>query len=248
MMRRARMLIALVCLIGGGCSPQVAIQQPASPQPIVSPQQNNDPAISAALTCGELRGMLASDRQGAGTAILWLDGYYTGQVELSELSAGWAHTVAQGVGGNCAISVNANRTVLDIIAALHRDYGDGTTNQQPGDTQEPRGGDSFAKRINAGTPMAGSESALRRQIEAFARGQPDYADMTEKLASVTRPQFPKIQRAFAALGPLQSISFMGIGLQGWDVYNAKFANGITVWRITLGPAEKVSGLLYQSGP
>jgi hypothetical protein len=30
-------------------------------------------------------------------------------------------TVSQGVGGTCAISVNADRAVLDVIGQLHRE-------------------------------------------------------------------------------------------------------------------------------
>jgi hypothetical protein len=51
--------------------------------------------------------------------------------------------------------------------------------------------------------------------------------MTDELAAVTRLQIPKIERQFAALGPLQSISVIGVGLDGWDFYEVKFANGIS---------------------
>jgi hypothetical protein len=108
--------------------------------------------------------------------------------------------------------------------------------------------DSLAKRVKDGVPVPGSEAALRRQIEAFMQRQPNYDDMTDELAAVTRPQIPKIDRQFAALGPLQSISFRGVGLQGWDIYEVRFENGISIWRIFLAPDKKVSGLLFQSGP
>ena len=41
---------------------------------------------------------------------------------LTELPAGWVWTVSQGIGGICAISVNDQRTVLDVIGQLHREY------------------------------------------------------------------------------------------------------------------------------
>jgi hypothetical protein len=56
-------------------------------------------------------------------AITWLDGYYSAKAGATELPAGWSRTVDQGVGGTCAISVNASRAVLDVIAQIHRDYG-----------------------------------------------------------------------------------------------------------------------------
>ena len=62
-----------------------------------------------------------------------------------------------------------------------------------------------------------------------------------------QPQ-PDMQRSFARLGALQSISFRGVGSQGWDIYEAKYANGISIWRITMAPDGKIEGLLTQDGP
>lgn len=107
---------------------------------------------------------------------------------------------------------------------------------------------SFAKRLKGEAPMPGSEAALRGQIDAFEKGQPDFDAMTEGLAAVTRPQVPKIQREFALLGPLQSISFMGVGISGWDIYEAKFTNGISICRILLTPDAKIGGLRFEWGP
>jgi Domain of unknown function (DUF3471) len=110
--------------------------------------------------------------------------------------------------------------------------------------------DSLAERIREGTPMPGSEAALRRQIEAMIQGhgQPDYGEMTEELAAVLRPQVPNLWHLLATLGPLESIAFRGVGLQGWDVYEVKFTNGISIWRIRLALDGKVSGLLCQAEP
>jgi hypothetical protein len=108
--------------------------------------------------------------------------------------------------------------------------------------------DQLAKRMKDGTPLPGSEAALRRTIESLVQGQPNYDSMNEELALATRQQFPAIQRSFAKLGPLQSISFRGVGSQGWDVYEAKYANGISIWRIILAPDGKIEGLLAQDGP
>src|ERR1700731_1975804 len=113
---------ALVCgLAAGGCMGQAptATQEP-TPQPAPTPNQ----PIPLTITCGELKTLLkADDKRTAGAAILWLDGYYAGRSGLSELPAGWARTVSQGVGGTCAISVNEQRTVIDVVGQIHRDYG-----------------------------------------------------------------------------------------------------------------------------
>ena len=107
---------------------------------------------------------------------------------------------------------------------------------------------SLARKVKEATPTPGSEAALRRQIEAFQQGRPAYGGMSEELAAVTVPQIPGIERQFAALGALQSLSFRGVGAQGWDVYEAKFENGISICRIFLAANGKVSGLLFQWGP
>ncbi len=113
----------LVCgLAAGGCMGQAppATQEPTA-QPGDAPTPNQPIALT--ITCAELKALFkAGDKRTAGAAILWLDGYYAGRSGLSELPAGWARTVGQGVGGTCAISVNERRTVLDVIGQLHREY------------------------------------------------------------------------------------------------------------------------------
>jgi len=96
-----------------------ATQEP-TPQPGDAPTRNQPIALT--ITCGELKTLFqAGDKRTGGLAILWLDGYYAGRSGLSELPAGWARTVSQGVGGTCAISVNERRT--DVVGQLHREYG-----------------------------------------------------------------------------------------------------------------------------
>ena len=46
----------------------------------------------------------------------------SGRAGLTELPVGWVRTVSQGFGGTCAVSVNAQRSVLDVIGQLHREY------------------------------------------------------------------------------------------------------------------------------
>jgi beta-lactamase regulating signal transducer with metallopeptidase domain len=108
--------------------------------------------------------------------------------------------------------------------------------------------EAFAKRLREPTPQPGSEAALRRQIEAFQQGQPAYHEMTEAMAATKRPFTARIQWRLAFLGPLQSISFRGVGISGRDVYEAKFENGMAICRIHMAEDGRVSGLLFQWGP
>jgi hypothetical protein len=114
-MRYSWIAVVIAFVLAAGCTPQIAAQQSNSPQPDI-PQP-----ISAALTCGEFLRLIHS--KVSGSAIIWLDGYYSGRAGLPELPADWIHTVSQGLGGTCSITVNASRSVLDVIAQLHREYG-----------------------------------------------------------------------------------------------------------------------------
>jgi Domain of unknown function (DUF3471) len=105
--------------------------------------------------------------------------------------------------------------------------------------------ETFARRVREPAPMTASEAALRSQIVAFEQGQPAYHAMSDALAAVTRPQLPRIQKRLADLGPLRSISFRGVGLDGLDIYEAKFENGMAICRIYMADDGKISDLLLQ---
>jgi len=108
--------------------------------------------------------------------------------------------------------------------------------------------DAFTTRRKDNTPLPGTEAALRHEIEAYQQSQPDFDAMTVGLAEIMRPQAAKLERGFALLGTLQTVSFRGVGFQGWDVYEAKFANGISICRILLTPDGKITGLRFEWGP
>jgi hypothetical protein len=127
-MRYLPIIAVLGGLLAGGSAAAQSTTPPANTPPAapapVSPAPSTNPAISASLTCGDLLPMLhAADKRPGGLAIIWLDGYYSAHAGLTEFPANWSHTLSQGLGGTCAIDVNASRTVLDVIAHLHREYG-----------------------------------------------------------------------------------------------------------------------------
>jgi hypothetical protein len=72
--------------------------------------------------------------------------------------------------------------------------------------------------------------------------------MTPALAEAARQQLPYLKRSQDQLGQLQSISFRGVSPGGWDVYEVRFANGISLWRIALARDGKIAGMLFQTGP
>jgi hypothetical protein len=63
--------------------------------------------------------------------------------------------------------------------------------------------------------------------------------MSPGLASATRQQLPQIQAMITNLGPLQSVTFKGVGPGGADIYEMKFEKGGLDYRIWMSEAGKV---------
>jgi len=107
---------------------------------------------------------------------------------------------------------------------------------------------ALSARVAQNTAQPGSEAALRRTIDAQLKGAPDYADMTAKMASAVRAQFTPIHQSMQQLGEVQSVKFQGVTPKGWDLYDVRFTNGDTQWRITLDGKGKIAGMLFQAAP
>jgi hypothetical protein len=107
---------------------------------------------------------------------------------------------------------------------------------------------AFAQRLKEKRPMPSSEAALKRQLEGLVHDQPNYEDLSEAPATEIRAQIGQISRRLAEAGSLQSVSFVGVGFSGWDIYAANFENGMAICRILMAPDGKVSGLLFQWVP
>lgn len=89
------------------------------------------------------------------------------------------------------------------------------------------------ERLRTQTAAAGSETALRHLIAGLASGNPDYDEMMPHYADINREQLPMLQAALARLGPLQSISFKGVGPAGEDIYDVKFDSESREFKILL---------------
>jgi hypothetical protein len=100
--------------------------------------------------------------------------------------------------------------------------------------EPPQPGDSLGRAaVPRTTPMAGSEQALQRYIDAIRSGTLDYDRMTREAAANTRQLLPRAQAILAKLGGLRTMSFRGVTEAGNDVYMVQFANGSAEWRIGL---------------
>ena len=106
----------------------------------------------------------------------------------------------------------------------------------------------LSARVQAQVPTAGTEAALRKLISGIMSGTPDYSDMVPQLATAVEQQLPMLQPGMQKAGAIQSVEFRSVGNQGWDVYEVRHQNGVTIWRITLNADGKVAGALVQPGP
>jgi len=60
---------------------------------------------------------------------------------------------------------------------------------------------------------------------------------------------PRLQEAFAPLGPIQSMSFVEVDFQGSDVYDVNFASSSLKVMIALTPDGKTAGMgILPPGP
>jgi CubicO group peptidase (beta-lactamase class C family) len=103
----------------------------------------------------------------------------------------------------------------------------------------------FDRRFKEQKPAAGSEAAVKHMVEGLIAGKPDYDQMSPGLASATRQQLTGLQSTFAGYGPLQSITFKGVGPGGADIYQVKFEKGSIDYRIWLTPDGKVDSANFR---
>lgn len=103
-------------------------------------------------------------------------------------------------------------------------------------------------RIQAQTQSPGTEAALRRSIATTASGRINYEEMEPMLAKAAREQEVGILEQAKLRGELKSLTFKGVGNQGWDAYEAQFANGKINYYIVMAPNGKIAGLMAMAAP
>jgi beta-lactamase regulating signal transducer with metallopeptidase domain len=100
-------------------------------------------------------------------------------------------------------------------------------------------------RFREQSPEPGSRDALLRTIEELRRAAPDYGRMSPQLAEAVRSQLTQLGEMLAALGPVQSVYFRGVGPGGYDIYGAQFANGSAEFRLSVADNGTLEGLVFR---
>jgi CubicO group peptidase (beta-lactamase class C family) len=105
--------------------------------------------------------------------------------------------------------------------------------------------EAAATRFKEQKPAPGSEAAVRRAVEELRLGQPDYSLMSPAFADVTRQQLPNLKSTVIQLGAVQAVTFKGVGPGGRDIYEVKFENGLTEFRIAMTLDGKIEGMGFR---
>lgn len=176
------------------------------------------------------RGMLIGEVTGGGA----------NPVDMTDLGHGMAAMIPFGRAENPITKTNwEGRGVQPTIVTPAADALK-VALQRAGVTPVADIGQASIERVFAprSTPLAGSEALLRRIIDGYASGTPDYSLMSDQAAAEVRKELPNLHAQFAALGPLQSVTFNGPDPLGGDEYRLHFAHGNVMMALLTDPQGK----------
>jgi hypothetical protein len=99
--------------------------------------------------------------------------------------------------------------------------------------------------VDVSLPTARSEAVLRRLVTGLAGGSPDYGKLSPQFAEVVRSDLPRTQPLFSSMGELKSVTFLGRGHGGDDVYNIVFSKGGVVMSAALDADGRMTGGVFR---
>ncbi|CAN7762495.1 M56 family metallopeptidase [Caballeronia sp. LjRoot34] len=135
-----------------------------------------------------------------------------------------------------------------VTALIHYQNGREATYPRIDTAQGERIEAILAAKVKSQIATPGTENALRRNIEGLQSGNPIYSEMSPVLQEATRKQLPDLKEGLKRLGPVKSVQFVGVGNQGWDIYQVTHDSGSSTWRIHIADNGIIDGVLVQSGP
>jgi hypothetical protein len=141
----------------------------------------------------------------------------------------------EGRGVQPDIAVADDQSFTTAYAAAFRALGRPVTGAMPADAA------TEAKLLTLRTASApGSEAALRRLIGEMAAGHPPKEMLGYTMAWVAETYVSSWQADLTRLGALQELTFVEVDREGWDVYEARFANGTLVFRLAMQGDGKIA--------
>jgi hypothetical protein len=133
-----------------------------------------------------------------------------------------SHTSWEGTGVLPDVKVPAADALATAEQLATRDIQAASANPHP----------RFVQQLTRSTPSPGTEASLRRQIEGWEERQPDYKDLGLGLEEFAFQQRARLQAIITRLGALKSLTFVRVGRDGSDIYDARFAHGRLQWRVS----------------
>lgn len=91
-------------------------------------------------------------------------------------------------------------------------------------------------------PSSGTEDALRQNINGLTAGAPAFQMMMAQTGVASVRQLASLEAMAKALGPLKTLTFKGVGPDGWDDYEAVYENGRADWTIQPLIEGKINGV------
>ena len=93
----------------------------------------------------------------------------------------------------------------------------------------------------------GSEAALRSHIDQLQRGEIDDGTLgIDGMGKQIRALLPEIRPEMAALGPIVSVQFQGVGKDGMDLYLVTHTRGARRWAIHLDKNGLIQSMWFSS--
>jgi len=98
-------------------------------------------------------------------------------------------------------------------------------------------------------PLPETEPMLRRFLAQLISGAPDYEMLSPGFGDLTRQQLPIIQQRLVAMGAIQSVKFVEVGMQGWDNFDVAFEKGALRWALLLSTdGTRIEGARFGPTP
>jgi len=107
--------------------------------------------------------------------------------------------------------------------------------------------DAVTEKIDSQRATPGGDTVLSRLLEELRFGNPDYSKLSPLGADLLRQNLAVTQSTVSGWGSLQSVRFIRVDRQGWDVYQVQHEHHSSEWRIAITPAGLVGGLLETTG-
>jgi beta-lactamase regulating signal transducer with metallopeptidase domain len=91
---------------------------------------------------------------------------------------------------------------------------------------------------------AGTRAELTKYVQALQAGAPNYPDLHPKMATTVRRDFAMLHNMVLPWGAQTSITYVGGGMGGLDVYDVTYEHGQYRWLVAKGDGK----LAFASGP